>query len=217
MSGARTSRHKGSGLDYRKAREETRLAVREAAVDAAVELLEQGGPEAVTVRGVAAMVGASTQVIYTLFGGKPGLAGAVFGRGHELLRAAIEAAPASDDSLTDLRAKGEAYRRRALENPHLYRVMFGDSLGERELDEAAADAAAASFAALVEAVKRCQEDGRVRAGDPVEIARVVFATCHGAASLELSGRAPPDLDLDRTYDRVLLTLLSGLAPDAKPG
>ncbi len=217
MTETKPSPPRGPALDYRKTRAETRHAVSEAAVDAAVELLEEGGPEAVTVRRVAAMVGASTQVIYTLFGGKPGLAGAVFGRGHELLRAALEAAPTGEDSLIDLRRQGEAYRRRALENPNLYRVMFGDSLGVMEPDEAAAAAAAASFTALVDAVERCQRDGRVRDGDPVEIARTVFATCHGAASLELSGRTPPDLDLDQTYDRILQTLFSGLAPDAAPG
>ena len=198
--------------DCRQARVEMRVAVREAAIDAAVELLEAEGPEGVTVRRVASMVGASTQVIYTLFGGKPGLAGAVFGRGHELLSAALLAAPTSGDARADLRAKGQAYRRHAQENPHLYAVMFGNLLGEMKPDERAIAAAGASFSTLVEAIVRCQEEGSVRAGGPVEIARIVFATCHGASALELSGRQPPGLDLTRTYEQLLDTLLRGLAP-----
>jgi AcrR family transcriptional regulator len=159
------------------------------------------------------MVGASTQVIYTTFGGKPGLGGAVWGRGHELLPEALERVPRTDDALADLLARGHAYRRRALQAPRLYGVMFGDSLGEMEPDERAVAASAASFGALVDSAVRCQEAGSIRTGDPTEIARIVFATCHGAASLELTGRAPPEMDLDRTYEEILRTLLAGLAPD----
>jgi AcrR family transcriptional regulator len=202
--------------DYRRARAETRGAVREAAVDAAIELLEEGGPDAVTVRKVAAMVGASTQVIYTLFGGKPGLAGAVFGRGHELLAEALRSAPKTANPLTDLRAEGRAYRRRALEDPHLYQAMFGSSLGEMEPDGAALEAAAGSFGELVASVERCQAAGQIRKGDPLDVARVVFSTCHGASALELAGRRPDDLDPDRVYEQVMDTLLAGLAPGAKP-
>jgi AcrR family transcriptional regulator len=148
---------------------------------------------------------------------EPGLAGAVWGRGHALLLEALEAVPESDDALGDLLARGHAYRRRALASPRLYGVMFGDSLGEMEPDERALAAAAGSFGALVDSVARCQRDGRIRAGDPTQIARIVFASCHGAASLELTGRAPEDLDLDLTYEQILGTLLAGLAPGAAPG
>ena len=215
MPKAKPARKKPPAHDYKRAREETREAVREAAVDAAIELLEEQGPDAVTVRRVAAMVGASTQVIYTLFGGKPGLAGAVFGRGHELLREALETAPrGGTDPLADFREQGRAYRQRMLANPNLYRVMFGEALGEMIPDERAQAAAQASFGALVESVVECQESGQMRAGEALEIARVIFSGCHGSCSLELTGRRPPDLDPAEFYEDVLETLLSGLAPGA---
>jgi AcrR family transcriptional regulator len=202
--------------DYKRAREQTRRDVREAAVDAAIELLEDGGPSAVTVRAVAERVGASTQVIYTLFGGKPGLAGAVFGRGHQLLAEAQREVERSDDPLADMRELGRAYRRRALAEPQLYQAMFAKSLGEMEPDAEAMEAAAASFGELSAAVSRCQEAGQLQAGDPIGIARVIFCGVHGACSLQLTGRHPPDLDPDAVYEHLPDTLLSGLGPVASP-
>jgi hypothetical protein len=56
----------------------------------------------------------------------------------------------------------------------------------------------------------------LQAGDPIGIARVIFCGVHGACSLQLTGRHPPDLDPDAVYEHLPDTLLSGLGPVASP-
>ena len=79
---------------YARARQEGQLAVRRALLDAASRLLVEEGPQALSMRRVAAAAGCSTTVLYTLFGGKEGLADALYREGFARLTAAIQAAAA---------------------------------------------------------------------------------------------------------------------------
>ena len=61
---------------------------RDAVVDAVVKLLRHEGPTGVTIRGVAAAVGVSRQVVYTQFGSLGGLVDVLYRKGFDGLRAA---------------------------------------------------------------------------------------------------------------------------------
>src|SRR4051794_29366999 len=146
-------------------------------LDAAVRLLEDGGPEALQARRVTAAVGTSTQAIYTLFGGMPGLFEAIvahgFGRVAEHVASAVTEGP---DPVADFFAQGWAYADWALAHPQLYRLMFGLTGGglrvhsglEMTLTGTLANFPEGRAAAnvLVSAVERMQAAGRVRPGDP---------------------------------------------------
>ena len=56
-------------------------ARRRQVVEAAARVLAEDGPHGLSLRRIAAEAGASTQIVYTLFGGKPGLADALYGEG----------------------------------------------------------------------------------------------------------------------------------------
>ena len=73
--------------------EERRNAQREALLDAASEMLMHGGPDAISMRKLAARVGASTMAVYTAFGGKEGLITALFEEAFDRLAAAQNAVP----------------------------------------------------------------------------------------------------------------------------
>ncbi len=191
-------------------------AVRVALIEAAARLLSTDGLHALSIRKVAAEVGSSTMAVYTHFGAKDDLVAAVVQEAFARLHAELEAVPVTDDPAADLGAIAAAYRRNARANAHLYRVMFG--LNPMALTDPAAELRAGgpphpfavgleAFGALVAGVARCVDAGLV-VGDPGELALQVWATAHGAVSLELTGFLGPDGG--PTYDAAVAATYRGL-------
>ncbi|MFF9343061.1 MULTISPECIES: TetR/AcrR family transcriptional regulator [unclassified Streptomyces] len=177
---------------YQDAQLAGQTAVRTTILDHAVGLLVSEGPAALTMRRIATGIGASTKVLYTLFGGKEGLVDALHREGFARLRAAQQRVPRSDDPLTRLRNLGVAYRAHALAEPGYYSLMFGHAVPHRPSAEALA-AAESAFDASVAAVEDCVAAGIFRPGDAGEISKLFWAAAHGAVSLEIAGHFPPDV------------------------
>src|SRR5699024_6093635 len=100
------------------------IDVRDRLIDEAADAVAKGGAGALSVRRVARAVGTSTMAVYTHFGSKDDLLGAVVRRGFDRLATALAAVPVTDDPTADLLALGEAYRKMALADANVYRVMF---------------------------------------------------------------------------------------------
>ncbi|NPD04755.1 TetR/AcrR family transcriptional regulator [Nocardioides sp. zg-1308] len=106
------------------ARTDTRRAI----VDAAASLLREGGPAAMTTRGVAELAGVQAPTIYRLFGDKDGLLESVaehvmttFVADKTAGMAAAEAAGA--DPLEDLRSSWRRQVEFGLANPAVFRLL----------------------------------------------------------------------------------------------
>ena len=84
---------------YELAQRQGQDVLRRTLLDAASRLLVAEGPQALTMRRVAAAVGCSTTVLYTAFGSKDGLADALFLEGFQRLRRRLEAVPSGGDPL----------------------------------------------------------------------------------------------------------------------
>ncbi|WP_346093443.1 TetR/AcrR family transcriptional regulator [Streptomyces olivaceiscleroticus] len=157
--------------------------VKERLVECATELLATRPQESVTVRAVATAAGTSTAAVYSLFGGKDGLIGAVRGAAVLGLFQAVTAVPTSEDPLADIYALAAAYRRWGCEHRHLYSVLFG-GVQAFEPSEAvgASDPIRPLIAAIDRAVKESVLDGRA-----TSIALSLWVTLHGLVTLELAG------------------------------
>ncbi|MGO9877043.1 MAG: TetR/AcrR family transcriptional regulator [Acidimicrobiia bacterium] len=181
--------------------------VRVALVDAAGQLLLSEGAGGMTTRRLAAMAGTTTQAIYTEFGGKEGIARAMYREGFERLEARLRAVEETSDPLFDLLQLGRAYRNAALDSPHFYGVMFGRPIPQFTPD---ADDLAASLIAhdlLSGAIGRVIATEALKPGaDADAIAQWLWAVVHGVVSLELSGTMEVD---DPTYDEFLRLSLTG--------
>ena len=150
---------------------------------AARALLDEEGPDALTMRRVADRLGIRAPSIYKHLDGKDALEAAVISQGFvELADAFEDAVAGSDDPLGALAA---AYRAFALERPHLYRLMTERPLRRDLLAPGVEERAARP---LVEA-----------AGGDEALARAAWAFAHGMTVLELNGRFPPDADLDAAW------------------
>jgi len=182
---------------YQLAQRSGQEALRRTLLDAASRLLVAEGPGALTMRRVAGAVGCSTTVLYTMFGGKEGLADALYREGFERLRRRLEAV-ADDDPLARLGALAHAYRANALAERAYYGVMFQQAIPGFRPSAASLTAAGASLEVLARGVRAAMDAGALRAGDPQPVAEVLWAAVHGVVSLELAGHFPgPEAAADR--------------------
>jgi AcrR family transcriptional regulator len=152
-------------------------------VEAARTLVEEEGPEALTMRRLAERLGIRAPSLYKHVAGKEALEAAVISEGFAELAETFEAAV--DSAEDPLPALAAAYRSFALRRPHLYRLMTERPL-RRDLLEPGVEERAAR--PLLEA-----------AGGDEALARAVWAFAHGMTVLELNDRFPPGADLDAAW------------------
>jgi AcrR family transcriptional regulator len=166
-------------------------------VRAGRQLLEEEGPEALTMRRLADRVGIRAPSLYKHLPDKAALEAAIIATGLEEAAAAFEQAVAGADGGTggaagavdgngggSLAALAAAYRRFALEHPHLYRLMNNGPLPREHLPPGLEERTAAPLLRVA--------GSRARA-------RAVWAFAHGMVMLELDHRFPADADLDAAW------------------
>jgi AcrR family transcriptional regulator len=145
------------------------------------------GPESLTVRRIAAEADCPTTVIYTMFGGKEGLAEALYLEGFERVRRRLEAVPPRPDPLEYLRALGPAYREACFAEPAYYSLMFEKAIPGFEPSERARTLARAALNILDRVVADCISAGYLVPTQPRKIADALWAAAQGAISLERAG------------------------------
>lgn len=155
--------------------------LRRALVDAAMELLAEGGTEALGLRELARRVGVSAAAPYRHFKDKQALIQAVAAAGFERFYTEVEGAKDGLPPDEQFAAMAEAYVRFALRYPRLYKLMFSSELGRFE-DKDLRRAADAAYASL--AVAAAKEDPEA----PGEAAIAAWAFVHGLSMLLLDGQ-----------------------------
>ncbi len=159
--------------------------LRTALIEAALEIIDEIGPQGLTIRKVAHRAGVSHAAPYRHFPDKDDLILAVVERGFELLDEEMERArsAAGSDPLAQFAASGEAYLDFAMRYPAYYRVMFSGDLLASKGNEALRHTSAASFVRMIDDLRMAQDIGLVRQGDPTLQAISIVSTVHGFVSL----------------------------------
>jgi len=186
---------------------------RERLCEAAERLFAERGPDAVTMRQLAAELGVSPMTPYRYFEDKDDILAAVRANGFNRFAEALEKAR---ESVTGAHARGsavgEAYVAFALEHPHAYKLMFDFNQPHVE-----------KYPELVAAGRRAQktmtgyvEDALAEglmSGDAEQIGLMFWAAIHGAVILELAGMLPPG-GARQLYRGLDTTLTRGIRPGA---
>lgn len=157
-----------------------------ALVEATVELISTKGPDAFTLREVAAAIGVTHGAAYRHFEDKTALLAAVAEEGYRALasRLAEVAQRPEPDHRKRVQALAAAYVAFALERPAHYRVMWGPRLNEDGRFPSLEDAIGRAFDIVVTAMKLGQDDGVFRATPPArELAIGMWVTAHGYVEL----------------------------------
>ncbi len=163
---------------------------RERLCEVAERLFAEKGPDAVTMRQLAAELGVSPMTPYRYFADKEDILAAVRTNGFNRFADALEGAYASAKGV---RAKGaavgEAYVTFAFQHPQTYKAMFDLNQPHEENYPELVAAALRARATQTSYVKDLIAEG-ILAGDPEEIGRMFWAAAHGAVGLELAGKLP---------------------------
>ena len=187
--------------------------LRRALLDAAGEILRESGVPALSLRGVARRTGVSHMAPYHHFANRAELVAALAARGFqrlaEQMRRGMDAG--AGDPMERLRACGVAYVVFAVENPEMFRLMFGRELGDSsahpELQRAAGEAYATFAAALPGAVGGATDGAAAGAASQTAdsrdehrtggvlpalppIALAAWSLVHGLATLLVEGQVP---------------------------
>ncbi|WP_374571421.1 TetR/AcrR family transcriptional regulator [Phenylobacterium sp.] len=164
---------------------------RERLCEAAERLFAEKGPEAVTMRQLAAELGVSPMTPYRYFKDKDDILAAVRASGFDRFAEALETAYAKQASARSRGAAvGQAYVDFAFTHPQAYKLMFDlnqPSHDHPELERASTRATAT----MSQYVRGLVNDGQLQ-GDPEEIGAMFWVAAHGAVSLALAGKISQD-------------------------
>ena len=169
--------------------------LRSALIEEGIALLEEQGPEALSLRTLAARVGVSHTAPRNHFGARQGLLTAIAAEGFRRHAAHMTAGLPPDGSRTDaLKAAAAGYVDFARAHPHLYALMFSPTLCDKADPELQA-AGQASLAVLRQISTGLDWPG---ADGPDRQARTeaqLWAFVHGFAALQIAGHLSPQFDV----------------------
>ncbi|MCS7481999.1 TetR/AcrR family transcriptional regulator [Umezawaea endophytica] len=191
-------------------RVESAAATRRALVDAAAELLDEGGPDAVTLRAVGARAGVSRSAPYGHFPDKDHLLAAVAAQNWDAVGERL------DELIADGRRSPSERLERALAelmavgrgHPHAYALMFTAPTAEHADAVAAVSRTHDQFLAIVADVLG---DG----GDARPIGALLMTSVHGIITMANSGHLTAE-KWHTTADELLGTLIARVTRTAGP-
>ncbi len=181
---------------------------REALLVAAGRILAEEGAAQLTMRRLASEVDATTSAIYALFGSKQEVLRAMYREGFGHLTE-LESQVDEADPVERIRGLAYAYRRAALDRPHLYQVMFACPVPDFRPDEEDLSIGLASLMLLRDAVAQAVAAQAIH-GDVDTITVAQWALVHGLASLELGGALAHQTDPDHVWATAIEAGLAGL-------
>ncbi|GAA2018846.1 TetR/AcrR family transcriptional regulator [Pseudokineococcus marinus] len=184
--------------EVRAVAEAGRGRLRDDVVRATLDLLAEGGRDAVSTRAVAAAAGTQAPTIYRLFGDKAGLLAAVAEHGYATYLAAKPPARGGDP-VAELRAGWDLHVGFGLANPALFSLMYGDPVPGRR-----PEAASRALGVLRSRMTAIAAAGRLRVDVQLAADMVHAAAC--GVVLTLLGLQEGERDLalsSSTFDAVM--------------
>lgn len=165
--------------------------LRAALIECGLELIQEKGMRALTLREIGSRLGVSRSAAYRHFADKAALLAAISEAGFVEFGDALEAAKhaAGEDFGPRLEAMGIAYVRFAWQRRAHFEVMFSEP---PQPDCPPSEAGLRAFGILEQTIREGQQTGEVRAGDSKLLARAVWAFVHGVAMLRMDEGAEPN-------------------------
>jgi AcrR family transcriptional regulator len=193
-------------------REKRQAQTRQEILDAALAIIAEQGPDALSLRGLARRVQYSPAGLYEYFDGKDAIIEAVCADGDQRLRSYLEQVPLGLPPGDYLVALGQAYIRFALQNEAHFTLMFarmpdGPSFTHADLD------ADGTYAILLNAVQTAVDQELITVAvepDAHAIAYGLWSLAHGLAVMQLTNLRNMDYDFWPADRLALETYVRGL-------
>jgi AcrR family transcriptional regulator len=185
------------------------IGFRDRLCHAAETLFAAHGPESVTMRQLAAVLGVSPMTPYRYFKDKDEILAAVRASAFTRFAVALETARERGESpLEAAQNVADAYVGFALREKDAYRLMFDLSQPTEEQYPELADAAARARRTMTAHVEDMIRAGLL-AGEADVIGHVFWAALHGTIVLQLAGKLSPGIDPDGLRAAALAALARG--------
>lgn len=166
--------------------------LRQALIDAALQLISEEGFAALSLREVARRAGVTHAAPYRHFADKEALLVAVATEGFRMMTLAMRERMEREEQLMErLAASGIAYVLFAVAHPAHFRVMFGPHFTRRPEPPLSSNPDTDAFGLLVRTIEEGQQAGVLREEPRLELALAAWAMVHGLASLLVNGQVEP--------------------------
>ncbi len=189
---------------------------RQKILDAALEIINQEGFPALSMRKLASRIEYSPASIYLHFSSREQIARELSKTGYLQLLERMTAAAVSSDPIERLASVGRAYVAFGLGHPETYRLIFmGDSayMTAAFAEETTDDPATRSFQLLVDIAKDLKRSGfDLGRSTANEFAEIFWAAMHGIVSLKLTCPMFPASPAETLAKVMTSTLINGLHP-----
>ncbi len=183
-------------------------------IQTALEIIEKEGLGTLTLRELTKRVGTSRSAIYRHFDSKEALMQEVILAAFKKLDAVITPTLLQKelDVMVRFHNMGSAYINFAIENPAIYRMIFGHELQQQreESCDINDETQATGFHALIALLVEGQESGLFKKDDPMIQATVVWSMIHGLANLFIDGHLHVKENLEAIFNAGTKTLFEGL-------
>jgi AcrR family transcriptional regulator len=181
-------------------------------LEAAAQLIREGGPEAATTRAIATAAGVQAPTIYRLFGDKRGLLDAAAEHSMAQYVASKSRHPPHPDPVQDLRDGWDLHVAFGLANPGLFALMSGDPHSG-----APSPAAASGHEVLLRRVHRIALAGRLRVSEARAVALIASACVGTVLTLLRQDESERDAGLSVAAREAIMTAIaSDVAAAAEP-
>ena len=183
------------------------LLTRARIIDEAQGIIEQNGPEKMSLRGLATTLGVTAPALYDHVRSKDEVLQAVAAQGYQRLEAAYDVT--SGRAIERVRERALAYVRFARDNQELFRLMFmfRPQAVAIEVDNELS-AATNVFESAVDDVRKAIAEGDLVDRDADQLGLTLWASMHGVATI--ATMAPPVAEA--VAEDVIDALLAGLRP-----
>ncbi|GGF79301.1 TetR family transcriptional regulator [Paenibacillus albidus] len=185
--------------------------LRRLVVDAAAAILQEEGPEAVTVRKVSQKMDCSTKIIYSLFVNKEGLAQQLYLEGCKILAEAFENVPQSADPLQHLLHLGDAFWQFGQQHASYYKLMFGGAFAEFKPDAESMQGTMTAMRQLQILISSAQHQGLISEQEDIQtIVGTIWASLHGVIHLYMGGFLGDEKSANAVYKQTMAMLARSL-------
>ncbi|MFN8398507.1 MAG: TetR/AcrR family transcriptional regulator [Anaerolineales bacterium] len=183
--------------------------LKNALIQAGVEILAQEGVDGLSLRKVAQHAGVSHSAPYAHFPDKQSLIAAISTEGFNQLHTELEAAisPYSKNPKKQLLEGAKTYVRFAEENTDTFKIMFSGVLEKEKDYPSFVEISSKTFKLVVEVVQACQNADILPTAPADLMAVSVWGQVHGIVSLALEGQVSHTvLDRHSIQDLVLFSI-----------
>lgn len=163
--------------------------LREALLEAAIDILNERGASGVTMREIGKAVGVSQSAAYRHFSDKSSLLAAIAEQGFVNLTQRLSKIREDDtrEPYQRLEQMGISYVVLAVANAAQYRLMYGHEAVKQDEHPDLAKAARNMSHEVHHMVRLCIEAGQVHENDPRQVVHTIWSAAHGAATLIMDG------------------------------